>query len=132
MTPQDASYEIQLQRLVGSRRTYPARVTPMPPGTWCLQARSHEYRPYLFYWAMATVQDSRHPEGSSTWTLWFGFREPPMQHLDRAHQDGVVAFLAEDAAPHSLMVSGFTFDLFVGPGGTIARGQILDSHDAAS
>jgi hypothetical protein len=35
----------------------------------------------------------------------------------------------DEKAPHQAMVSGFTFDLFVGPGGTIARGQILESHD---
>ena len=52
-----------------------------------------------------------------------------MEHLDRPHQDGRVSFLAEDDGPHSLMVAGFAFDLFVGPGGTIARGQILEAHD---
>jgi len=52
-----------------------------------------------------------------------------MEHLSRPHQEGRVAFLAEDDGPHSLMVPGFTFDLFVGPDGTIGRGQILEAHD---
>ena len=122
MTP----YETQLQLLVGSRRMYPVRITPVPAGTWCLQARSHEYRPFLFYWAMATLEDSRRPDGASTWTLWFGFQEAPMEHLGRKHQDGLVAFLAEEDGPHFLMVPGFSFDLFVGPTGVIAKAQIID------
>ena len=79
----------------------------------------------LIYWAVPTVLDRRDPLEKSTWTLWFGFREPPMQHLTRAHQDGVVAFFAEAAAPHFLMVSGFVFDLFIEPIGLIARPRIL-------
>jgi hypothetical protein len=80
---------------------------------------------------MMTVKDSRNETGRSTWTLWFAFREPPMERLDRIHHDGLVMFLAEDVGPHHLFIPGFTVDLFVGPGGTIARGQILESHDAA-
>lgn len=113
-----------------TRRTYPVRVTPIPSGTWCLRPQTHKYRPYLRYWAMGTVEDARRPEGSSTWTLWFAFREPPMEHLNRPHQDGLVMFLFEDEAPSHLFVPGFAFDLFVGPGGTIARGTILESQDA--
>lgn len=129
MTPIDTDYETQLRKLVGLRRKYPVRVSPVPPGTWTLQARSHEYRPYLFYWAMATLRDNRNPTGNSTWTLWFGFREPPMDHLDRKHHDGVLSFLAEDEGPHDLMTAGFIFDLFVGPGGVIARGEILKDQE---
>jgi hypothetical protein len=134
MTFETASYEVQSERWLTHGRTYPVRVTPIPAGTWCLQAQTHKYRPYLRYWAMVTVPDSRNPlndTGFSTWTLWFVFPEPPMEHLDRIYQDGRVKFLAEAEAPHHLFVPGFTFDLFVGPGGTIARGQILETHDAA-
>jgi hypothetical protein len=79
---------------------------------------------------MVTVPDTRNPlndTGYSTWTLWFIFPEPPMEHLDRIYQDGRVLFVAEDIAPHHLFVPGFTFDLFVGPmaPGTIARAEIL-------
>ena len=127
MTHQNASYEVQTEKFVAGRRTYPVRVTPIPAGTWCLQAQTHKYRPYLCYWAMATVQDKRNPTGRSTWTLWFAFREPPMEHLDKTYHDGLVMFLAEDGAPHHLFTPGFVVDLFVGPGGPIARGQILSS-----
>jgi hypothetical protein len=43
--------------------------------------------------------------------------------------DVLVIFLLENEAPSYLFVLGFAYDLFVGPGGTIARGQILESHD---
>ena len=52
-----------------------------------------------------------------------------MDHLDRKHHDGVVSFLAEDEGPHDLMTAGFIFDLFVGPGGVIARGEILKDQE---
>jgi len=119
-----ASYEVQIQGLSypsgTPRRMYPVRVTPIPLGTWCLQAQTHQYRPYLRYWAMGSVPDSRHPErhypdGRSTWTLWFAFREPPMEHLDWPHHDGMVMFLADKEAPHDSMVAGLTIDLIVGP-----------------
>ncbi len=38
--------------------------------------------------------------------------------------------MAEDGGPHFLMVPGFEFDLFVGPSGSVARGRILEPHDA--
>jgi len=129
MTAQNASYEIQTERFVVAEHIYPVRVTPIPSGTWSLQPQTHSYLPYLLFWAMATVPDSRSVEGRSTWTLWFAFREPPLEHLGRPCHDGLVRFLMDDKAPHQAMVSGFTLDLFVGPGGTIARGQILESHD---
>jgi hypothetical protein len=132
MTPQHAPYEIQIQRLARAGRIYPVRVTPIPPGTWCLQAQTHDFRPYLLYWAMATVQDIRNPDGRSTWTLWFGFQGPPMEHLDKAHHDGLVGFPAEQMAPNDLVVPGFAFELFVGPGGTIAKGLILESPDGVA
>jgi len=77
---------------------------------------------------MVTVPDTRNPQndtGFSTWTLWFAFREPPMEHLGEIYHDGLVMFLRDDIGPHHLFVPGFTFDLFVGPGGTIARAEIL-------
>jgi hypothetical protein len=74
---------------------------------------------------MMTVPDDRNPTGNSTWTLWFAFHNPPMEQLDRAHHDGLVMFFRDDIGPHHLFVPGFIFDLFVGPGGTIAKGQIL-------
>jgi hypothetical protein len=74
---------------------------------------------------MTTVQDSRNTTGISTWTLWFAFREPPMDYLAKTYHDGLVMFLRDDIGPAHLFVSGFTFDLFVGPGGTIARAEIL-------
>ena len=81
---------------------------------------------------MGSVPDSRHPErhypeGRSTWTLWFTFREPPMEHLDLPHQDGMVAFAVDKEAPHDSMVAGLTINLIVGPmaPGTIARAEIL-------
>jgi len=127
----NASYEVQIQGL-RTRRMYPVRVTPIPLGTWYLQAQTHKYRPYLRYWAMGSIPDSRHPErhypeGRSTWTLWFTFREPPMEHLDLPHQDGMVMFLNDTDGPHDSMVAGLTIDLIVGPmaPGTIARAEIL-------
>jgi hypothetical protein len=126
-TYENASYEVQTEKFL-TRRTYSVRVTPIPSGTWCLQAQTHKYRPYLRYWAMATVQDNRNPTGRSTWTLWFVFREPPMEHLDKIFHDGLVMFLAEDEGPHYLFVPGFTVDLFVGRGGTIAKAEILESQ----
>ena len=128
MNPTDTTFEDQRQRLVGTRRVYPVRVTPIPVGKWYLQARSYEYRPCLFYWAMTTVIDNRNPTGTSTWTLWFGFREPPMEHLDQKDHVGIVSFLAEADGPHDLMKAGFTFDLFVGPGGVIAKGEIQETQ----
>jgi len=130
MTFETASYEVQAERWLTHCRTYPVRVTPIPAGTWYLQAQTHRYQPYLRYWAMVTVPDTRNPlndTGYSTWTLWFIFSEPPMEHLDRVYQEGRVLFLAEAEAPHHLFVPGFTFDLFVGPmaPGTIARAEIL-------
>jgi hypothetical protein len=77
---------------------------------------------------MTTVEDARNPTGHSTWTIWFIFREPPMENLNKHHHDGLAYFLAEKEAPHALFVPGFTFDLFVGPGGIIARGQILEGN----
>lgn len=124
-----ASYDVQIQGLShpdGSpRRMYSVRVTPIPLGAWYLQPQTHKYRPYLRYWTMASVPDSRHPEGLSTWTLWFTFREPPMEHLDRRHHDGMVAFLNDKDGPHQVLVPGFTVELFVRPTGTIARAEIL-------
>ena len=124
-----ASFEVQFQEL-SPRRAYPVRVAPLPR-TWYLQPQTHKYRPYLRYWAMATFPDSNHPEGHSTWTLWFTFHEPPLEHLDRLQHHGMVTLWAEKGGPHQLMMPGFSFDLFVGVGGTIARGEILDSHVTA-
>jgi hypothetical protein len=129
MKETETDYDEQEEQLLGSRRKYPVRIRPIKAGVWPLQARSHEYRPYLFYWAMATLPDSRTPEGKSTWTMWFGFREPPMDHLKREYQEGVAAFLAEAEAPHNLMARGFTFDLFVGPDGVIANGEVIGEAD---
>ena len=122
-----ASYETQLKGLVGNRTVYPVRVIPIPKGTWRLRPQTHKYQPYLRYWAMATVPDNRNPTGESTWTLWFIFREPPMEHLDKIHHDGLVMFLAQDKGPHQLLVPGFTTDLFVVPKTTIATSEILPS-----
>ena len=130
MTFETASYEVQAESWLKVGRTYPVRVTPTPPVRWTLQAQTPKYHLYLRYWAMTTVPDTRNPlndSGVSTWTLWFIFPEPPMEHLDRSYQEGLVMFLAQDEAPHHLFVPSFTFDLFVGPGGTIARGEILES-----
>jgi hypothetical protein len=56
-----------------------------------------------------------------------------MEHLGKVYHDGLVMFLRDDLGPHHLFVPGFSFDLFVGPGGPIATGQILDSqHDEAT
>jgi hypothetical protein len=129
MNPTDTTFEIQRTKLIGTRRVYPVRVTPIPAGKWYLQARSYDYRPCLFYWAMTTVGDTRNPTGNSTWTLWFGFRSPPMDHLDQNNHVGIVSFLAEDEGPHDLMKVGFTFDLFIGPGGIIAKGEILENQN---
>jgi hypothetical protein len=131
MESENATYEVQLKRI--NARLYPVRVTPIPHGTWGLQVWKN-YKPLLRYWAWMTIPDTRNPlndTGFSTWTLCFTLREPPVEYLDKTHHDGIVNFLAGDEAPHHLMVAGFTFDLFVGPGGTIARGQILESSDAA-
>jgi hypothetical protein len=54
-----------------------------------------------------------------------------MEHLSKPCHDGLVKFLAEEKSPHYLMIPGFTFNLFVGPTGTIAKGQILESDVAA-
>lgn len=129
-----ASYEVQIQGLNNQdgtpRRMYSVRVTPIPLGTWYLQVQTHKYRPYLRYWAMGSVPDSRHPErhypeARSTWTLWFTFREPPMEHLDWPHHEGMVAFAVDKEAPHDSMVTGLAIDLIVGPTGTIGRAVIL-------
>jgi hypothetical protein len=73
---------------------------------------------------MAAVPDSRAPAGKSTRTLWFAFRESPLERLGREHHDGFVRFLADEKAPYQALVPGFSLDLFVGPGGTMARGEI--------
>jgi hypothetical protein len=114
--------------LIG-RRTYHVQITPKPPGTWCLQAQTHKYRPCLRYWAMMQASNSDSSTGRSIWTLWFAFREPPMENLDKIDHLGLACFLAEDTAPHHLFVPGFVFDLFVGPGETIAKGLILKPQD---
>ena len=126
MSHETASYEIQAENFLKGH-TYPIRVTPIPPGTWCLQAQTHKYRPYLRYWAMATVKDDRNETGSSTWTLWFVFKEPPMENLDKIYHDGLVMVLNEKDGPHHVFVPGFKLDLFVGPGGTIAKAEILEN-----
>ena len=130
MTPQNASYEIQTERFAVAKHIYPVRVTPISSGTWSLQLQTHSYLPYLLFWAMATVSDTRAPEGSSTWTLWFAFRESPLEHLDRPYHDGLVRFLMDDKAPP--LVPGLILNLFVGPTGTIARSLILGSHDTVA
>ncbi len=131
MTAQNAPYEVQTKGFVMADHIYPVRITPIRAGTWCLQPQTHTYTPYLLFWAMATVPDDRSPKGHSTWTLWFAFRESPLDHLNRPYHDGLVRFLMDDKGPHQAMVPGFTMDLFVGPGGTIGRGQILESRGMA-
>jgi hypothetical protein len=124
MTFETATYEVQMAGFL-TRCAFPVRVTPIPSGTWCLQAQTHNYRPYLRYWAMTTIQVDPKAKGISTWTLWFAFREPPMDYLGKTHHDGLVMFLRDDIGPANLFVPGFAFDLFVGPGGTIAEAEIL-------
>jgi hypothetical protein len=124
MDQESATYEAQLKPLLESRRGYSVRVTPIPLGVWYLQAQTHKYKPYLRYWAMARFEDSRYPEGKSTWTLWFCFPEAPMEHLDKKFHEGIVFFLAEKEAPHHLMIPNLTLDLFVVKE-TIAKAQIL-------
>ena len=131
MKPENASYKTQTRQFLWGH-IYPVRVMPVSPGTWDLQPQTHKYRPYLRYWSMVTVADSRNLMGISTWTLWFVFTEPPLERLDRTHHDGLVMLVSEHMGPHHLFIPGFTFDLFVGPGGTIARGQILESRDAVN
>jgi len=53
-----------------------------------------------------------------------------MECLDRIYHDGLVMLVSEHMGPHHLFTPGFTFNLFVGAGGTIAVGQILESQDA--
>jgi len=129
MKPKNATYKTQTKQFLWGRN-YPARITPVVPGTWCLQPQTHKYRPYLRYWSMTTVEDGRNPMGDSTWMLWFVFREPPMERLDRIYHDGLVMLVSEHMGPHHLFIPGFTFKLFVGAGGTIASGQILEANAA--
>ena len=124
MTFENTPYEVQVEQFFKGR-TYPVRITPIPTKTWRLQILNHRFRPILRFWAIVTVRDNTNPSGNSSWTLLFAFREPPMDHLERTYHDGLVMFLRDDIGPHHFFVSGFTFDLFVGPSGTIARGEIL-------
>jgi hypothetical protein len=127
MEKEDASYEVQFERqTTGRGKIYPVQVTPIPAGSWSLRPSTHNYRLFLSYWGMMTIADNRNPIGKSSWTMLFVFREPPMEHLSRPHQDGHVVFLRYDIGPHNLMTPGFTFDLFVDPRGAIAKGQILE------
>ena len=78
---------------------------------------------------MARLLGGANPKDAPSWTLLFGFREPPTERLDHVHHDGCVAILAEENAPDLLVVPGLRFEIFVGPVDAIARGEILEEHD---
>ena len=48
-----------------------------------------------------------------------------MDHLAKIYHDGLILFLRDDIGTHHLFVPGFNFDLFIGPGSTIAKAEIL-------
>jgi hypothetical protein len=122
------SYEEQWEPLPVGRPRFRVRLRPIPPGTWRLRPRNYVFEPFLVFWGMVGFPDAQQTDGVSYRTLWFAFREPPHEHLERNCHDAEAIVVGENDDPvHRLLVPGYCFRPTVDGLHPVADAEVLEA-----